>query len=382
MKLFLVLFIFFCKSEFLFAQNSNYNFILNGKIENQSTGFIKLAYFGKQGKYIVDSVEIINNCFKFRGFIEHPVSADIFGDIISKGTDDINFETIFIEPGNMQISLTKDYFKNCELLGSKAQLEFNLLRNDPATLEIERKIFLFRQAFKKNPTNINFKDSANYLRELLKPVYKKSVENEFNYILNNPCSYISIYKFGVLVNRYTLDSVKTIYSRFCINVKRSIYGKLIEKDIRIIEGGGPGALAKNFVALDINKRKVSLDSYKGKKYILLDFWATWCKPCREEAPFLNTLYDKFKDKNLEIISIANDDERISLWKKVILEDKTNRWVHVLQMVGKPEDIGKKYGVQPIPTKILIDKSGKILLRDESMSNNDLLKAMDYFLRNN
>lgn len=109
---------------------------------------------------------------------------------------------------------------------------------------------------------------------------------------------------------------------------------------------------------------------------MLDFWATWCKPCRDESPFLIELHTKFKSKGLEIISIANDDERKEAWKKAIQDDKTGAWRHILQGSGTVNDLGILYSIQPIPAKILIGKDGTILMRYEgTQGNTSLLEAL-------
>ena len=97
-----------------------------------------------------------------------------------------------------------------------------------------------------------------------------------------------------------------------------------------------------------------------KKYILLDFWATWCLPCREDFSFLKILHEKYNSKGFEIISISKD-EKIDLWKKIILKDSIQDWIHYSVKLNNT-DVEKKYAVTAIPVKILIDLDGKIIGR--------------------
>ncbi|WP_285008275.1 TlpA family protein disulfide reductase [Pedobacter faecalis] len=129
-----------------------------------------------------------------------------------------------------------------------------------------------------------------------------------------------------------------------------------------------GKKAPNFITKDVNGRKLSLESFKGK-YVILDFWATWCKPCRQSHPHLISLYKKYHDKGLEIIGIADDDPRPEAWREAIAADNITMFHHALagsdpkkRMKGEenPADIMAMYSVPALPTKFVIDKAGKVV----------------------
>ncbi len=372
--LFLFLFIFL--TTFTIAQFPPKLFTIYGKIKNQFSGFIKLEYINYEGNFITDSSEVINESFVFKGFIPHPINADIYGDIVFNNTNDINFYSIFIEPGIMHLVLEKDKFKDLKLRGSNTQNKIDSLNNTYINKKIvdslEKSIFHFDLAYKYNPTSNQFKDSAKIIRLQLDPYYREiNLRNE-NFVLKNIDSYYSVFKLEILLHRLSLDIVSKTFSSYSDEIQNSYYGKRIAANIRGIKGGSPGSKAKNFTAIDIKGNSISLEQFKGKKYVLLDFWATWCKPCRDESPFLIDLNTKFKSKGLEIISIANDDERKEAWVKAIQDDKTDSWTHVLQGSGTVNDLGLLYNIQPIPAKILISKDGTILMRYEGSDGNKSL----------
>ncbi|MNE72996.1 Thiol-disulfide oxidoreductase ResA [compost metagenome] len=115
--------------------------------------------------------------------------------------------------------------------------------------------------------------------------------------------------------------------------------------------------------------------------MLLDFWASWCAPCRKGNPHLISLYSKYKDKGLEIIGISDDDSNLAAWKKAVEQDKIGIWKHVLRGLkrtskgyDKSEDISEPYAIHSLPTKILVDKNGVIIGRYGGGGEND--EAMD------
>lgn len=380
---FLILYIFLTTSTI--AQFPPKLFTIYGKIKNQFSGFIKLEYINHEGNFIIDSSEVINESFVFKGFIPHPINADIYGDVVFNNTNDINFNSIFIEPGVMHLVLEKDKFKDLKLRGSNTQNKIDSLNNTYINKKLvdslEKSIFHFDLAYKYNSTSNQFKDSAKIIRLQLDPYYREiNLRNE-NFVLKNIDSYYSVFKLEILLHRLSLDTVIKTFNSYSIEIQNSYYGQRIASNIRAIQGGSPGSKAKNFNSIDINGDSISLEQFKGKNYVLLDFWATWCKPCRDESPFLIELHTKFKSKGLEIISIANDDERKEAWKQAIQDDKTGAWRHTLQGSGTVNDLGILYSIQPIPAKILIGKDGTILLRYEgSEGNKSLFDALSKNLK--
>jgi peroxiredoxin len=133
-----------------------------------------------------------------------------------------------------------------------------------------------------------------------------------------------------------------------------------------------GAIAPDFTQNDVNGTPVSLSSFKGK-YVLIDFWASWCGPCRAENPTVVKAYNKFKSKNFTIIGVSLDKpEGKADWLAAIKNDGLN-WTQVSDLKFWSNEVALQYAVQSIPHNFLLDPTGKIIAKD--LRGNDLDKKL-------
>ena len=140
------------------------------------------------------------------------------------------------------------------------------------------------------------------------------------------------------------------------------------KDIESLRLGVPGTEAYAFAATDINGKEFRLAGLRGK-VVLLDFWASWCAPCRASNPHLKELYAKYKDKGFEVVCIADDDTNPDAWRQAVEKDGIGAFHHVLRgfkmadgVQDHSADISEHYGIHFLPTKILVGKNGMIVGR--------------------
>ncbi len=127
-----------------------------------------------------------------------------------------------------------------------------------------------------------------------------------------------------------------------------------------VAGPAVGSMAPDITLASTDGSQVSISSFKGK-YVLVDFWASWCGPCRRENPNVVEAYNKFKDKNFTVLGISLDEDR-SKWMQAIEKDELT-WTHISDLKGWESAAGRLYGVQSIPANFLLDPQGKIIARD-------------------
>lgn len=356
------------------AQQKN-SFTLSGKIKNSDFEYIYLRYNIVSGGFVLDSAKINNGTFQFKGQIPEPTVATIYGAVKSRNMDDPNLSTIFLEPTTMTINITAGDFKNAVLKGSVSENEYKALEKLKAPIRKEMEPVLEVYSKEKNH------EKASEIREQFEPFNERMDKIDYAFFASHPDSYVTAYMMRFKIGKLNTAEAKRIYDSWTDRIKNSSYGKGIAEEIQKLESGSPGSQAAYFSSKDINGEQLNLADYKGEKYVLLDFWASWCVPCRKGNPHLISVYNKYKEKGLEIIGVASDDNAVDAWKKAVEQDKIGIWKHVLSGLkrtpsgyDKSESIGEKYGIHTLPTKILIDKKGMIIGRFGGGGEDD--EAMD------
>jgi peroxiredoxin len=363
-------------------------FTLNGLID-QDTGIIVLRY-APELFWKFDTAQINNGKFQFKGEIKEPLRATLL-----KGKEKAEF---YIEPGIIKITLNNGNFSDFKISGSKAQSEEELMNEmvKPVYARLEHlklrrnnvsdsiKITLDEKLQKKLEADLtNIDHQWSIARNDLDKTWLK-------FVLENPKSHVSSYYLDILISNdvLPLDSMKLVFSSLDTTVQNGRYGIIIKETIRKKENIQVGTIAPDFKANDINNEVITLSQFKDKSVVLLDFWASWCVPCRESIPYLKSLYKTYHSKGFEIISISVDMNK-DAWLKAIKEEGIDIWLNIpvaeKYSLGPKymtkDDVYSNYDVGAVPTYLLINREGKIVghwtgLSDENeKSLNDQISGL-------
>lgn len=360
-----------------FIMVSQHNFVLNGSCsKNANKKNIYLTY-KINGKSITKSSEIYNNKFVFKGEIDFPVKAIICTEPNFYMTK-LNSMIFYLEPCTMNIKVDFDDLSTIIINDSKTNDEFYALQNTTEKQKNHKKIDSIRELSRlysakmietsDNSLKIKFEKSLDSLDEQLDQLVdqnkKKNMQLEFEFIKKNPNSFIvPDLLYHILAeedNQIPYDTIKNLYNKLGLEVKKSYSGKQLAEKLIYFKNSRIGSLAPDFKVNDMNDKLLQISSFRNSKYVLLDFWASWCGPCREDFPFLKEIYSKYKDKGFEIISVTRD-EKLDLWRAAIQKENVEKWKHFSIKENK-STIEEAYAVTAIPTKILIDKDGNIIGR--------------------
>jgi peroxiredoxin len=319
---------------------------------------------------IMDSVEVKEGDFKYVTKLVEPVLATFnfkSNDVIVQAPREMkNWQTqIFLEPGEITIS-TQDSIKGINVTGSAAHKDYKAL------LEMERafdpKIQELSAAYSEASKRKDAEAQA-IIEKQFDSIDVVMRENYKTFVTKNPKSSAALWAVRQYAG-YDIDPEKVdpVFALLPAQVRAYPSAASLKERIEIARKTGIGKFAMDFTQNDTLDRPVSLSSFRGK-YVLIDFWASWCGPCRKENPNVVKLFNTYKDKNFTVLGVSLDRPNMKeKWLKAIHDDQLT-WTHVSDLKFWDNAVAKQYGIQAIPQNLLIDPSGKIIgknLRGEEL----------------
>jgi peroxiredoxin len=262
--------------------------------------------------------------------------------------------SLFIEAGSIRIRGEAAQFARTRIGGTPANEDQTRLRDMEQPLYDE--ILRLREEMKGGPDT-----SAANLRRIstrIERLQDSVMRIREAWAAGHPASFASATCLWVLSDRIPFERLDRLFSALSPDVRRMSMMQRLETKIEGKRRSLVGRPAADFDAPDTSGRNVRLADFRGR-FVLLDFWASWCVPCRQENPGLKALYATYRDKGLEIIGISVDEDG-KRWRKAIVEDALP-WLHVSDL-KVPSSLANLFGVQPIPDNFLIDPKGVIVAK--------------------
>lgn len=274
-----------------------------------------------------------------------------------KGTFPIMSVDFFVEENKVVVDLDHNKWPEVSINGGKLNNDYMILLKRTNSLNSE--FFNYQLDLEGADEN---KCQAVFL-EIKKNLELISVEEE-NYLKNNKDSYVSLILLQPQLSHSTnIGDLESKFLQLSDNIRGTQLGEKIKKEIEELKRHIPGTKASNFEKIDQNGNIVKLSDYEGQ-YLLIDFWGTWCKPCRSSHVHLRELFKKYSHKGVAFLNIAQEfgENSRNGWLKAIKEDQMT-WTQVLNNEKVDEfDLVGLYGVKSFPTKILINPQGEIIAR--------------------
>lgn len=351
------------------AQNNDYRLTIRlSKPASVAKAYLVYEY-GMTDQKTLDSVVLKNGLFSFRGTAgDPPVKAVVViehdggrlgsysshsdsrvvwltkGAIRYKGGDSISTASVTGSPVNIDEA---SYEAEVLSIGQRKEDSVNAVFRDAS--ETHRKDSLFRrQLFDCFKAEIKERDSLTLV-----------------WIGHHPDSYISVVQLRAIAGKnIDVSKIEPLFNGLSAEVRASVTGQDFAEAINAARYTSIGAIAPDFTEEDTGGRAVKLSDFKGK-YVLLDFWASWCGPCRAENPNVVKAYNKYKDKNFTVLGVSLDGPgpaKKSVWLAAINKDGLT-WTQVSDLKAWNNAAAKEYSIRAIPQNFLIDPSGRIVGRN-------------------
>ncbi len=359
----MILLALFAVPAAVLAQDSN--FIIKAKVGSDIAPAKAYLIYRAGAKVFTDSAMVDNGAFQFKGTVAEPIKAQLILDHkgigLSRLGQDADVVLLYLEKGNINIT-GQDSVKNALISGSKINDEnksYNALIAAP-----EKAMAMLNsqyQAASESQRN----DQA--FMDGLQARYDKAKEEkrllQYQYIKQNPDAYRSLLTL-IELGEPDMDvaTIEPLFNGLSVAIRTSPTGLEFTKLIAAARAVAIGATAPLFTQNDVNDQPVSLSSFRGK-YVLLDFWASWCGPCRGENPNVVKAYDQYKNKNFTVLSVSLDRPgKKEDWLAAIKADGLE-WTQVSDLKFWDNEVAKQYGIRAIPQNFLIDPSGKIIAKN-------------------
>ncbi len=323
-------------------------FVIEGEIQGLTETPIYLIHPEESGG-MYDSVEVKNGKFRIKGTVEQP---NLYMLSLGEGFMPLG---VFLEPGIFKINGNLEELEDIRIEGGVLQNDYNKFLDLMKPISQTYGEIANELVAAKHEEDQEQIDLINEKIDLIKGQY---YDTAYDFVEARPVDMLSAMLISdVLISKPDVKRLQQIVNQFDDNVKKSSYGQKVTTTLAVVAKTAIGIEAPVFTLNDDDEQPFELESLRGK-YVLIDFWASWCMPCRNENPRLVKVYEEFRGPEFEILGVSIDHKPDN-WREAIEKDGLT-WKQVLD----EKDISSEdYGVVAIPTNILLDPDGIIIGRN-------------------
>ncbi|ALJ00559.1 TlpA disulfide reductase family protein [Rufibacter tibetensis] len=342
-----------CQKKGVATTDTDKSYRISGKINNMTTGKVYLDELGEQAFVPFDTAQINKDgTFVMEGSVAEP-------SIYKLGFE--NQEGVMLVVDNKPIEITADSGKVAQSYTVKGSKDSELIQQlNTIMQDMQQNATALNQQFQEASSSGN-QAEVKRIQEQFMAVQKENQDKLKAFVKANPSSVVSVYTAANILN---LDEHFTFVDSMSIAFKQALpnskYTKSLDARLSKMRTTALGSAAPDIKLPSPAGPEIALTSLRGK-YVLIDFWASWCGPCRQENPNVVRMYNKYKDKGFEIFGVSLDQDR-GKWLKAIENDKLT-WPHVSDLKGWESSAASLYGITAIPQTVLLDKEGKIIAKN-------------------
>ncbi len=316
-----------------------------------------------------DSVMLVNGSGVISGYLEYP---EFFYILLENNRA---FIPVFVEPGKIVVDIDMTNPRQPLISGSLSQETYDAY-NDSVAVFDEKGQFLSKQYGEARNAN----DTA-MMKEIEEEYYElddKKTDYLIDYVLNNNDNVVSAFLVVNNSYKFELEDLDKIVSNFDPSITSNAYVVQLQEYVNTLKRSAIGQPYIDFTLDNPEGKPTPLSSLLNGNYVLVDFWASWCSPCRAENPNVVAAWKKYSDKGFDVVGVSFDKEYDS-WIKAIKDDNLE-WAHVSDLKYWNSAAGKLYGIKSIPQNILIDPQGIIIAKN--LRGEDLHTELEELLGNN